>query len=183
MTVPFEVALSVVLLTFVLLVAVLTAVVRDVLTAIVVFAAYSLGLAMLWVLYRAPDVGLTEAAVGAGVTTALLLLAISRTVQPASIGVLAERRSVRPSSLLAVALVAGGLLLTVPALPPVGSAATPAFGPVSEFYLQDSVDRGIDNAVTAVLVVYRGFDTFGEVAVVFAAAVAALAVLGREVSE
>jgi multicomponent Na+:H+ antiporter subunit B len=36
--------------------------------------------------------------------------------------------------------------------------------------------------VTAVLVIYRGFDTFGEAVVVFAAAVAVLAVLGREVT-
>jgi len=182
MTAIPEATLSVVLLTFVLVVALLTAVVRDVLTAIVVFAAYSLGLAILWVLYRAPDVGLTEAAVGAGVTTALLLLAISGAVRPVSSGVFADRRSVRPRSVLVVGLVAGGLLLTVPALPPVGSVETPAFGAVAEFYLEDAVERGIDNAVTAVLVVYRGFDTFGEVAVVFTAAVAALAILGREVT-
>jgi multicomponent Na+:H+ antiporter subunit B len=182
MTHPIDTTLLVALLTFVLLVAVLTAVVRDVLTAVVVFAAYSLGLAILWALLRAPDVALTEAAVGAGVTTALLLLAISRTVRPVSRGVLVDRRSIRPQSVLVVALVAGGLLLTVPALPPVGSVETPAFGPVSAFYLADAVERGIDNAVTAVLVVYRGFDTFGEVTVVFAAAVATLAVLGREVT-
>jgi multicomponent Na+:H+ antiporter subunit B len=66
-------------------------------------------------------------------------------------------------------------------LPAVGDASAPAFGPVTEFYLSDAADRGVDNAVTAVLVVYRGFDTFGEIAVVFAAAVAVLAVLGREV--
>ncbi len=181
MSVAIETALSVGLLTFILVVALAIAFVRDVLTAVVVFAAYSLGLAILWVLYRAPDVGLTEAAVGAGVTTALLLLAISRTVRPVSSGVFVDRRSVRPGSVLVAGLVAVGLLLTVPALPPVGSPDAPAFGPVSEFYLNDSAERGIDNAVTAVLVVYRGFDTFGEVAVVFAAAVAVLAVLGREV--
>jgi multicomponent Na+:H+ antiporter subunit B len=182
MTVVIELVLSIVLLTFVVAVAALTAVVRDVLTAVVVFAAYSLGLALLWVLYRAPDVALTEAAVGAGVTTALLLLAISRTVRPVRRGVLIDRRDLRPRSVLVAGLVAVGLALTVPALPPIGSSETPAFGPVAEFYLADAADRGIDNAVTAVLVVYRGFDTFGEVAVVFAAAVAALAVLGREVT-
>jgi multicomponent Na+:H+ antiporter subunit B len=181
MTLALEATLAVALLAFVLAVAALTAVVRDVLTAVVVFATYSLGLAILWVLYRAPDVGLTEAAVGAGVTTALFLLAISRTVRPTGEGVLVARPSVRPRSLLVAAGVAAGLLLTVPALPAVGAAETPAFGPVAEFYLADAADRGVDNAVTAVLVVYRGFDTFGEIAVVFAAAVATLAVLGREV--
>jgi multicomponent Na+:H+ antiporter subunit B len=177
MTLAVEAALSVVLLAFVVTVALLTAVVRDVLTTIVVFAAYSLGLAIIWVLYRAPDVGLTEAAVGAGVTTALFLLAISRTVRPVGEGVLVDRRSVRPASVVVSLAVVVGLLLTVPALPPVGAADTPAFGDVAAYYLTDAAD----NAVTAVLVVYRGFDTFGEIAVVFAAAVAALAVLGREV--
>jgi multicomponent Na+:H+ antiporter subunit B len=180
MTLALEAALSVTLLAFVLAVAALTALVRDVLTAVVVFAAYSLGLAALWIVYRAPDVGLTEAAVGAGVTTALFLVAISRTVRPASDEGLVDRRSVRPRSVLVAGVVTIGLLATVPALPAVGATDTAAFGPVAEYYLTDAADRGVDNAVTAVLVVYRGFDTFGEVAVVFAAAVAALAVLGRE---
>jgi multicomponent Na+:H+ antiporter subunit B len=181
MSVGVEAVLALVLLAFLVAVATLVAVVRDVLTVVVAFATYSLGLSILWVLYRAPDVGLTEAAVGAGVTTALLLLAISRTAPPVTRRRLVDRRSLRPRSLVVAGLVAGGLLLTVPALPPVGAADTAAFGPVAEFYLSDAPDRGVDNAVTAVLVVYRGFDTFGELAVVFAAAVATLAVLGREV--
>ena len=68
---PIEVALFV----FILITAVLTALFRDVLAAIVIFAAYSLGLAVVYTFYRAPDVGLTEAAIGAGVTTVFLLLA------------------------------------------------------------------------------------------------------------
>jgi len=180
MTAEWEAAIAVALLVFVVAIAALTAVVRDVLTAVVVFAAYSLGLAILWSLYRAPDVALTEAAVGAGVTTALLLLAISRTVRPASGRVLIDPRSVRPRSVAVAALVCVGLGLTIPALPAVGASDAPAFGPVPEFYLTDAADRGVDNAVTAVLVVYRGFDTFGEIAVVFAAAVAVLTVLARE---
>jgi multicomponent Na+:H+ antiporter subunit B len=181
MTVLVEAVLVVALLVFVVAVAALTAVVRDVLTAVVVFAAYSLGLAILWVVFRAPDVGLTEAAVGAGVTTSLFILTISRTVRPTSDRVVVRRRSIKPLSVVVTAGVVVGLLLTVPALPAVGAQDTPAFGPVTEYYLTDAGERGIDNAVTAVLVVYRGFDTFGEVVVVFAAAVAALAVLGREV--
>ena len=179
MTAEWVAAIAASLLVFVVAVGVLTAVVRDVLTAVVVFAAYSLGLAVLWTLYRAPDVALTEAAVGAGVTTALLLLVISRTGRPASGRALVDPRRIRPRSVAVAALVLVGLGLTVPALPPVGASDTPAFGPVPEFYLTDAADRGVDNAVTAVLVIYRGFDTFGEVAVVFAAAVAVLAVLSR----
>ena len=169
------------LLVLVVVTAVMTAVARTLPTTLVAFAAYSLGLAMVWVVFRAPDVALTEAAVGAGVTTALFLVLLRRTSGSETTQPTTPTRRVRPASVVVSAAVTLALLLTVPSLPPVGAADTPVFGPVAEFYLTDSADRGIDNVVTAVLVVYRGFDTFGEIAVVFAAAVAVLAVLGREV--
>lgn len=178
--IPADVLL-VTLLGFVVVTALATAAARTLLATLVAFAAYSLGLAMVWAFFRAPDVALTEAAVGAGVTTALFLLVVRRATDTET-GRLPEAPvpRMRPASLAVAGLVTVGLLLTVPALPAVGADDSPAFGAVTEFYLADTVDRGIDNAVTAVLVVYRGFDTFGEIAVVFAAAVAVLAVLGRE---
>lgn len=159
--------------------AVATALARTLLASLVAFAAYSLALAVTWLVLRAPDVALTEAAVGAGVTTSLFLLVLRRAARDEA--AVEEPRRVAPRSVAIAALVTIGLLLTVPALPAVGSPDAPAFGPVTEFYLADAADRGIDNVVTAVLVVYRGFDTFGEIAVVVAAAVAVLAVLDREV--
>lgn len=169
------------LLVLVVATAVTTAVARTLPTTLVAFAVYSLSLAMVWVVFRAPDVALTEAAVGAGVTTALFLMLLRRTGTHEATQPTVPTRRVRPVSVVISAAVTLGLLATVPSLPAVGAADTPVFGPVAEFYLEDSADRGIDNVVTAVLVVYRGFDTFGEIAVVFAAAVAVLAVLGREV--
>jgi multicomponent Na+:H+ antiporter subunit B len=197
------------LLLLVTLAALVTALARGLVVTLLAFAAYSLGLAMVWIVLRAPDVALTEAAVGAGVTTALFLLLVRRATRAAdpSIGpapahvpeatptdsggpvggtsmagtTAAAPRRTRPVALLVAAVVAAGLLATVPALPAVGDPAAPGFGPVTEFYLTDSGERGIDNVVTAVLVVYRGFDTFGEIVVVLAAAVAVLAVFGREV--
>jgi len=46
-----------------------------------VFSAYSLLMAILWTQLRAPDLAITEAAVGAGVTTVLLIVTIYRTVR------------------------------------------------------------------------------------------------------
>ncbi len=51
----------------------------DLLGAVIIFAAYSLIMAILWLLLQAPDIALTEAAIGAGVTTILFLTVISRT--------------------------------------------------------------------------------------------------------
>ncbi len=52
---------------------------RDLISAAIIFAAYSLTMALLWQQLNAPDVAITEAAMGAGVTTLLLFAAISRT--------------------------------------------------------------------------------------------------------
>ncbi|MBF4510277.1 MAG: DUF4040 domain-containing protein [Aeromicrobium sp.] len=54
---------------------------KDLLAAAIVFASYSLLMCLLWLHRGAPDVAMTEAAVGAGVTTVLFLVTISRTTR------------------------------------------------------------------------------------------------------
>ncbi|MFW5918331.1 MAG: DUF4040 domain-containing protein [Haloferacaceae archaeon] len=168
------------LLVFVVVTALVTALLRDVLAAIIAFAAYSLGMSIIWVLLQAPDVALTEAAVGAGVMTILLLLTIAKTVRAPG-EVLIERPAFRPLA------VAGGFAIaigtTVPALPAVGDPDAPVItdAVTGEYLTEAYATTGVENVVTAVLAAYRGFDTFGEVVVVFAAGVALLVVLRREV--
>lgn len=151
---------------------------RNVVGSIVAFAGYSFGVAVLWAFLRAPDVALTEAAVGAGITTVLFLLTIARTTVSRS-----ERfEGIGLRSGLAVVAIVVTVGATVPALPPVGAAGSPVLdGAVSQYYLDNAYEQtGVTNAVTAVLVGYRGFDTLGEAAVVFAAGVAMLLVLRQE---
>jgi energy-converting hydrogenase B subunit D len=64
-----------------LLIAIAVAVVRakDLTGSVVLFSGYSLALCLLWQHREAPDVAMTEAAVGAGITTVLFLVAVSRT--------------------------------------------------------------------------------------------------------
>lgn len=52
---------------------------KDLLSAIVIFAAFSLVLSVLWLILQAPDVALTEAAVGAGITTVVMLAVLAKT--------------------------------------------------------------------------------------------------------
>lgn len=54
---------------------------KDLLAAVVVFSSYSLAMCLLWQHRGAPDVAMTEAAVGAGITTVLFLIAISKTTR------------------------------------------------------------------------------------------------------
>jgi multicomponent Na+:H+ antiporter subunit B len=171
---PLEAAL----LAFVLGSALVTALLRDILGVIIASAAYSLGIAVLWVVLSAPDVALTEAAVGAGIMTLLLLLTIAKTVRPTDEARL-ELPSLRSAAVVVVFVAA--LAVTVPALPAIGSSPV-TDGEVSRYYIDNAYEEtGVNNAVTAVLAAYRGFDTLGEAVVVFSAGVAVLLVLRREV--
>ena len=174
-------AFGIALFGFVLATALATALLRDILAVIVVFAAYSLGMALFYAFLLAPDVAMTEAAIGAGVTTLLLLLTIAKTVRD-DVGIAIERPN------LPALVVFGGLLVvmigTVTQFPALGSRNAPVWSnpEVTQYYLEHSYkDTKVHNAVTAVLAGYRGFDTFGEAVVVFAAGISTLAVLGREV--
>ena len=169
------------LLAFAFVTAVATAMFRDVLAVTIVFAAYSLGMALLYTYLLAPDVAMTEAAIGAGVTTLLLLLTIARTVRP---NLEETFEDVHWPALVVVGAFALVFAQTLPAFDPVGSAesAVIANPDVTQYYLEHTYhDTHVENTVAAVLASYRGFDTFGEAVVVFAAGVAVLIVLRREV--
>jgi len=62
--------------------AVTTALLRNLLAAVIVFMVYSLMMALLWQQLNAPDLAITEAAVGAGVTTILFMLTLRRLRRP-----------------------------------------------------------------------------------------------------
>jgi multicomponent Na+:H+ antiporter subunit B len=166
-------------LTFSVLAALAATFLRDVLNAIIAFAAFSFGIAVAWILLAAPDVALTEAAVGAGITTVFFLVTIAKTVRPSGERLI-ERVEWR--SVAVVAVLVGTLLATVRSLPAVGSAdSAVATSRITEYYLQNAYpETGVENAVTAVLAAYRGFDTLGEATVVIAAGVAVLLVLRQE---
>jgi uncharacterized MnhB-related membrane protein len=70
--------LDVVLATLVIGVAIFTITARELFASVVGYVAYGLLLAFVWVRLYAPDVALTEAAVGSGVTGVLLITAGKR---------------------------------------------------------------------------------------------------------
>lgn len=72
-------AVNLLLLMFLVGAAVVVIALKDLLAATIVFSVYSLIMSILWSALRAPDVALTEAAVGAGVTTVLFIITIYKT--------------------------------------------------------------------------------------------------------
>lgn len=169
-----------VLLAFVVLAAGISVLLRDVLSAIIALAGFSFGAAIVYVLLSAPDVALTEAAVGAGATTVLFLVTIVKTVRPSGERVF---ETIRWGPVAIATVLLGGMFVTLPALPRVGDPTTPVVaGDVTRYYLENAYpETGVENVVTAVLAAYRGFDTLGEATVVVAAGIAVLLVLRREV--
>ena len=138
---------------------------QELLAATAVLGAYSLMMAVLWAWMNALDVSFTEAAVGAGISTVLMLAAIvrvgrresSRDRAPlfrTSLGTFRSRikdeggraahaRGARFSAFAACALVAVGLLYGIPDMPPVGSHDAPALvhPDVAQRYLHKSPNR------------------------------------------
>lgn len=147
---------------------------RDLFAAVMMFAIYSLVSASLFAVLDAGDVALTEAAVGAGISTILMLLAL--TLAPRH----EDRRPGRNLTALAVVLITGASLVYATwDLPPFGAVDNPIHQHVAPYYLEQSYDDiGIPNVVASVLAGYRSIDTLGEVYVIFTAGIGVMMLLG-----
>jgi len=135
--------------------------------------AFSLVAAAQFVVLDAVDVAFTEAAVGAGISTVLALATLAL--------VPSEEKPHAVAVLPAFLAIATGLLLSIAVadLPAFGDPDAPIHNHVApDFIVGSAKDIGVPNVVTSVLASYRGYDTLGEVVVVFTAAIAVLLIIG-----
>jgi len=149
--------------------------IRNLFAVVMLLGIYSLLCAVLWTMLDAVDVAFTEAAVGAGISTVLLLGSL------ALVGHEEKKPAHRPLLPLFVVLVTGGVLLygTLD-MPPFGQPDNPAHLHVAPRYIEESGHEiGVPNIVTSVLASYRGYDTMGETTVIFTAVVGVLLLLAR----
>ena len=148
---------------------------RNLFSVVILSTIYSFLMATLLLIFDAVDVALTEAAVGAGISTVLMLTVLYYTK------VSEEKPKFKSILPLIICLTIGGLLIYgTYGLPPFGASDTPIHTHVSVQYLERSIsETGVPNVVTSVLASYRGFDTLGEVIVVFTAAIGVLSILKR----
>ncbi len=148
---------------------------RNMFAVIMLSGIYSLLMAATFTVLDAVDVAFTEAAVGAGITTVLGLCALSLTTRREKIP------AHRPFLPLAVVVITGAILIyAVPDMPRFGDPAAPIHHHVAPRYLEETPKAiGIPNVVTSVLADYRGYDTLGEVTVIFTAGIGVLLLLGR----
>ncbi len=148
---------------------------RNLFSVVVLAGIYSFLMATVLVALDAVDVAMTEASVGAGISTVLLLGALYLC------GGEEARPMQRPWLPLVVTLViVGALVYGTLGLPAFSDPQAPIHTHVVPRYLeQGPVETGVPNVVTAVLASYRGFDTLGETVVVFTAGIGVIALLRR----
>ncbi len=141
---------------------------------VMLLGIYSLLSAGIFVELDAVDVAFTEASVGAGITTILMLGTLALTTDK-------ERPPAKTQWLPLILVVVTGAALIYGSLdlPLLGDPSAPANLHVAPRYIQESGrEIGIPNIVTSVLASYRGYDTLGEVAVIFTAGIGVMALLG-----
>jgi multicomponent Na+:H+ antiporter subunit B len=142
---------------------------------------YSLLSASLFVSLDAVDVAFTEASVGAGISTLLILASLKLA------GRYDKHTRYKPTLALGIVTVTGALLIYGTFdMPHFGAADAPIHQHVAPRYINDSMaEIGIPNIVTSVLASYRGYDTLGETLVIFTAGLGVMSLLmvSREAKE
>ena len=149
-------------------------VLHNLVAVVMLSGIFSLLAALLYVVMDAVDVAFTEAAVGAGISTVLLLgtLALTNDREKVSPGT-------RAGPIAIVALLGALLVYASLDMPRYGDPSAPIHQHVAPHYIERSgAEVGMPNIVTSVLASYRGYDTLGEVFVIFTAAIGVLILLG-----
>lgn len=192
--------IDVVLLALVVIAGIAAIEARNLLAAVGLASVYSLLLACFWMTMDALDVAYTEAAVGAGISTIMLIGAVVLTGEREIV-----RRVVHWPALMACGLVAALLVYGTLDMPRFGDPDAPAHAhPTYAGFTQQDVMKDpagksfqlaqeyaaahpgehgdyfhghVPNQVTSVIVAYRAFDTLFETAVIFTAAMALIVLL------
>jgi multicomponent Na+:H+ antiporter subunit B len=157
---------------------------RNLFGAVILMGIYSLVMAMIWTAMQALDVAFTEAAVGAGISTILMIGALVHTGSKEKVPDAPSRGPHWPS--FATVVLTGALLIYGTFdMPSLGDPKARVHQGVAAYYKSEvSRDRThAPNTVTAVLASYRGFDTMFETAVIFVAGAGMILLLRREETE
>jgi len=162
-----------VLFGFLLVIALVITRLENLFAAAMLFSIFSLLSAGLFTLLDAVDVAFTEAAVGAGISTVLILGTLALTSEH-------EYQSrFKPLPVLVVLTTGAALIYGTGDMPYFGDPEAPIHQHVAPDYVEGTKKHvGMPNIVTAVLASYRGYDTYGETMVIFTAGIGVILLLG-----
>ena len=150
--------------------------VRNLFAAAILCGIYSLLGATAYVVMDAVDVAFTEAAVGAGLSTVLMLGTLALTTEQEIV----TPKEKKLSAMFLVIITGSILIYGTLDLPFYGDPTAPVHTYVASHYITNSAHEvGLPNIVTSVLASYRGYDTLGEIFVILTAAVGVISIIGR----
>lgn len=170
MPLPIEILLFV----FLLVTAVIIVRLEHLFAAAMLTGIFGLLSAGLFTVMDAVDVAFTEAAVGVGISTVLLLGTLALTTNHE------DQQPTRLLPFVVVFLMGGVLIYGTLDMPFYGDPSAAIHHHVAPYYiLHTPTEIGLPNFVTAILASYRGFDTLGETLVIFTSSIGVLLLLSK----
>ncbi len=154
--------------------------VRSLLTAVLFSSVFTSLASAVYITMDAVDVAVTEIAIGAGISTVLLL----GTLAAMNIKWNNLKDSYFSDYSVWVFLIIGTCIslaiVAILDMPSYGDPLSPAHNHVVQYYIQVSGEEiALPNIVTSILASYRGLDTLGETIVIFTAAIVFISLLGK----
>jgi len=151
----------------------------NLLSAVVCMGVVDIGFTILFLLLKAPDIAITQMVV----EVVCLIILIRATVNRDKSTDTGERKFFGLMTTMAIIIIL--FMFTMKVVPLFGEFGDPVFlraeNAPSQTYVSKSLeDTGAANAVAAVILDYRGYDTLGEATILFAAVIGAIALLRKK---
>lgn len=149
---------------------------KNLIESLIISSLFSLIISLCYLLLDAPDVAMTETALGAALSTCVILNVIK--ITGGDYHQSSKLRIILSSILcLSFILILGWVSLDFAEF---GSISTPVQEHLTKYYIQNTkIDIGIPSFTAAILASYRGFDTLGETTVILIAGLAVLIISSR----
>lgn len=161
------------LLIFMILGAIVAIEVKDLLSSVVAVGAVGLGLSIVFLILKAPDVAITQL-----VVEILCLIILIRATLKKDLPFSTSGRWFF-NTLVTVGFIALFLLVAVKCLKDLPEFGEPVMRVASTYLKEGLSATGAANLVSSVILDYRAYDTLGEATVLFTAVIGVLAVVRR----
>lgn len=147
------------------------------LSAVIFMSSSSLMVTLCYLMMDAPDVAMTEAAIGACVSTSVMISFIRKT------GVNEFNLTNRNQKIIAAfvsIMLAGIVIYSITDLVPYGELNEALYSHINKYYIENtSREIGAKSFVAAILASYRGYDTLGETTVILTAVISTALILRK----
>ncbi len=149
---------------------------KNLLESLILMSVFSLFISLCYLLLDAPDVAMTEVALGACLSTCVILNIIKITGEDTG----RESKGRAVSAFILCSIFVGILSWASLDLPEFGNPENPIQTHVNKYYLENAqTDINIPSYVAAILASYRGFDTLGETAVILIAGLGVILIMNK----